>query len=140
SSYPAASVSKVNFHGNGQDLLNYRGYNNTPGFHWLTVPVSVSNDWFATHLSDSSLRSQARGHEADGTLSRNEMIYLFDQVGADNHVSFDEYHDLQKIASNSTFLHMPAYVANLTNKVVGYDHTDYTAATRSSPAPGQLWA
>jgi hypothetical protein len=37
SSYQAASVSKIVVHGNGQDLVDYRSHNYTPGYQVLTA-------------------------------------------------------------------------------------------------------
>jgi hypothetical protein len=89
------------------------------------LPPPVTPDWFSLHLVDPTLRNQARTLDADGSLSRNDMLNLFSTVEAGG-VTAAELADLRTLVSNATYLHMPGYVANLTKKVVNSDPANAT--------------
>jgi hypothetical protein len=131
--FALSKVKTIVVIGNGNDVAVWREPQ-----HVVTRPVSVSGDWFDTHLSNSSLRSLARSEESDGTLDRNDMIALFNQVQANGWLSLSEYNDLTAIVGNGGLLNIPGYVDNLASKVIGYDRANSDAFLRDGHPPGQV--
>jgi hypothetical protein len=101
------------------------------------TPPPVS-DWFSQNLHTASLVSLARQLDADGSLSRNDMLAIFKQVESAGALTSTELTDLRTIVSNATLLGMPGYVQNLAGKVVNGNpaNADYLGQTLGNLAVG----
>lgn len=71
-------------------------------------------------LTDPTIRATAMtDYLRDGDLTRNDMIEII-KAGSNQYtfITANEFHDLQTLVSNAATVGMPAYVQNLSNKVV----------------------
>jgi len=89
---------------------------------WIAQPGSAlgDGDWFDAKIRDVGIRSTARSLFSDGTLNRNEMMTIFQDSQDGNTVDATEFTDLKNLVGDS-FITMPEYVHNLSNKVVNGD-------------------
>lgn len=83
-----------------------------------TTPTTTSNNWFTENMSDAALRSLAANLDADGSLSRSDMLAIFGQVEKSGTVSATDFHDLQNLVNAGASLGMAAYVQQLAQDVV----------------------
>jgi hypothetical protein len=93
---------------------NYARGGSLGTFH--VVLMAVSN-WFDSHLHDPGLASVASRLDSDGSLSRNDMLAIFDEAEK-NGVTATEFGDLQTLVNQAGYLGMPDYVRELAAKVV----------------------
>jgi hypothetical protein len=78
-------------------------------------------DWFDRFVDDSSLRTEARfAYAPDFSLSRTDMLDIFDAAEDGYVVDTTEFGDLKDIVS-STAIVMPEYVRSLADNVVNPD-------------------
>jgi hypothetical protein len=70
-------------------------------------------------LKDAALASLVQSLDADGSISRNDMIQILDKVvGEGSTVSSTDFGDLKTILSDAATLNMPAYVQVLAGDVI----------------------
>jgi len=92
----------------------------------LSIPASDggggggggTGDWFDANIHDAALRQLLRNDDADGSLSRSDMLAVFSQVESDGTVSSDEFNDLKAVANNTSLFGSFTYVTDLTRDVV----------------------
>lgn len=77
----------------------------------------TGSDWFSSNLHDPGLISLTRSLDADGSLSRTDMIAIFREAESGG-VTATKLADLKTIVENSDFFKMPDYVRDLSYKVV----------------------
>ena len=63
-------------------------------------------------------RQLVQSLDADGSISRNDMIQILRSVAADGTVSATDFSDLKKILSQAATLNMPGYVQALAGDVI----------------------
>jgi hypothetical protein len=82
-----------------------------------TVTVVQSN---FLGLYDATLASLTQSLDADGSLSRNDMIAILNSVKneSDGIVDSQDMHDLKAIISSASTLNVPGYVVVLANDIV----------------------
>src|SRR5579883_48025 len=97
----------------------------------------AGGDWFSQSLSDATLSNLTRSFDADGSLSRNDMISLFRATERDGMVSAGELTDLRTIVLNAQGLGIADYVATLADKIV---NGSVANATFQGAALGNLYA
>jgi Ca2+-binding RTX toxin-like protein len=114
----------------GNDTLSGGAGNDTlfggPGANTLidsgANTLTPGNDWYDNNLEDAAVRSLARYYHRDNSLSRAELLTIFDQVGsaagATDVVSGEEYRDLLDLVNRSDFIHMAPHVRVLAAKTV----------------------
>lgn len=79
----------------------------------------VSPDWFEEHLADAGLRELAAARFADHhRLTRDDMLAIFALAGKTKEIDPDQMQTLRALVQNGKDLGMPAYVADLSRKVV----------------------
>jgi hypothetical protein len=106
----------------------------------LTV-ATVPTDWFTKHLHDAALsRLVVADYQRDGSLTRSDVIGLFQEVASDGFVRFRELRDLRTIMTNGAALGMTPDVVDLGDKVVGYDRANTRFEGRALLANGRLHA
>lgn len=75
-------------------------------------------DWFDQNISDAGVKTTARSLFFDNSLSRNDMLNIFQNAEDAGNVSSDELVDLRTLVSNTNYISMPDHVRVLSNKVV----------------------
>ncbi len=69
-------------------------------------------------LQNAALASLVQSLDADGSISRNDMLQIFSSVAANGSVTASEFSDLKTIVSNASKLSMPGYVQILAGDVI----------------------
>ncbi|MBW4494515.1 MAG: hypothetical protein KME26_15810 [Oscillatoria princeps RMCB-10] len=69
-------------------------------------------------LEDEQVRTDARTLSADGQLSRNDMLQIFDRATDDDIVTEAELQDLKALVGNQKQFDLPPYVAFIAEQVV----------------------
>jgi hypothetical protein len=88
----------------------------TPAAH---AANSLSPEWFDRHLADPDLRELAAARFADHRhLTRSDMIAIFRSAAENDRVDDDQFQSLCALVENAKFLGMPAFVADLSCRVV----------------------
>ncbi len=82
-----------------------------------TVTMIASSAGFLG-IQDPALAGLVQSLDADGSISRNDMIRILDSVAAGSTVSATDYADLKTILSRAATLDMPGYVRVLAGDVV----------------------
>jgi hypothetical protein len=142
---PTTSASLAFIGGWGSNILNAGNLvsyslSQAPGGSW------VLNDWFEQNLSDPGVQSLARtDFVMDGSLNRNDVIGLFNEVASNGPVTSLEFASLQNLVTNASLLNIPGYVANLAGKLVNgspanatYDVVDPQTGAVTTIALGNL--
>jgi len=76
-------------------------------------------DWFDNFIHDAALRQLLRTDYAENSsVSRNEMLGVFNQVKKDGTVNSTEFNDLKVVANNAWLNGSFSYVTDLTRDVV----------------------
>ncbi|HEX4148444.1 MAG TPA: C2 family cysteine protease, partial [Pirellulales bacterium] len=86
-------------------------------------------------LQNAFLSQLVQSLDADGSISRNDMIQILDSVSAKGAVTTSELADLKKIVSEATTLNMAGYVQVLASDVVNGNTAN---ATYQGQALGNL--
>ena len=81
-----------------------------------TVTVSLLDD--PTNLHNAALATLVQSLDADGSISRLDMIQILRSVGADGVVDTTEFGDLKRILGLASTLNMPGYVQSLAEDVI----------------------
>ena len=81
-----------------------------------SVTVSLLDD--PVNLHGAALANLVRSLDADGSISRLDMIQILRSVGADGVVDSTEFGDLKRILGLATTLNIPGYVQSLADDVV----------------------
>ena len=89
-------------------------------------------------FQDASLGTFVAGLDADGSLSRNDMLQIFARVDGSSSVSMADFADLKTIVANSTYYAMPDYVKVLSVDVVSGNaaNATYQGASLGNLAAG----
>jgi hypothetical protein len=98
-----------------------------------TVTVALLANTAA--LQDPALAKLVASLDADGSISRQDMIQILRSVAADGTVSAADFSDLKEILYQATALNMPAYVQALAGDVV---NGSFANATFQGHALGNL--
>ena len=91
----------------------------------------------STGLQDAALAKVVQSLDADGSISRNDMIQILRDVAANAVVNATDFSDLKKIISQAATLNMPSYVQVLASDVVNGNAAN---ATYQGQALGNLAA
>lgn len=84
-----------------------------------TAAISIIGAADGLNLQDATLASLVQSLDADGSISRLDMISIFDCVASTHAtLSASELQDLQAIVANASALNMPDYVRVLASDVV----------------------
>ena len=86
-------------------------------------------------LQDAALAKLVASLDADGSISRQDMIQILDSVAADGAVSATDFTDLKEILYQATALNIPAYVQALAGDVI---NGSFANVTYQSQALGNL--
>jgi hypothetical protein len=70
------------------------------------------------NLQDAGLAALVQSLDADGSISRNDMIQILRNVSANGLVNAVDFTDLKKIVNEATTLNMPSYVQVLAADVI----------------------
>jgi hypothetical protein len=99
-----------------------------------TVTVQASSG----NLQNAFLNQLIQSLDADGSISRNDMLQILDAVAAKGAVTASELADLKKIVSEATALSMPGYVQVLAGDVVNGNtaNASYLGQTLGNLAAG----
>ncbi len=89
-------------------------------------------------FQDSTLGKLVASLDADGSLSRSDMLQIFTSVEGGSTVSAADFADLKTIVANSTYYAMPDYVKVLTSDVVSGNaaNATYLGASLGNLAAG----
>ncbi|PZV11511.1 MAG: hypothetical protein DCF22_14395 [Leptolyngbya sp.] len=79
-----------------------------------------SGDWYNMNLRDVGTIDLTRSFAADGTLDRKDMIEILRGTEDGSVIDSTEVIDLRRVVSDLGYM-MPAYVKNLSNKIVNSD-------------------
>lgn len=101
------------------------------------APTTVSN-WFTQNLHDPGIISTLTTVDTNNTLTRNDMLAVFQEVESKGALTSTELTDLQTLVNDASALNMPVYVENLTDKVVYGDpaNADYLGKPLGNLAVG----
>jgi hypothetical protein len=81
--------------------------------------TAAAQDWFSQNLHDAGIVTLTRTLDADGSLSRTDMMSIFREAGRDDGlVDSTELADMRTVVSNATRLGIPDYVRVLSSDVV----------------------
>jgi Calpain family cysteine protease/CARDB len=98
-----------------------------------------ADDWLALNLKDGGILTLTRSRFEDGTLSRQDLIDISREAGADDGtVSSDELADLRVIQANSSRFGIQSHLTVLMNKVVNSNvaNARYQGGTLGNLAAG----
>ena len=98
-------------------------------------PAPAPSPGPAPTFQDATLGKLVAGLDADGSISRNDMITILDTVEADGKLSAADFTDLKTIVANASYYDMPDYVRVLANDVVNGNAAN---ATYQGAALGNL--
>jgi hypothetical protein len=85
-------------------------------------------------ITDPSIRQLALAdYAATQSITRDDLLAIFAEVEQDHVVSAADYSSLGTLVSNATTIGMPAYVANLANKVVNGNPANVYLKSAASP-------
>ncbi|HVX15628.1 MAG TPA: C2 family cysteine protease [Pirellulales bacterium] len=101
-----------------------------------TVTVQAASTFLG--LQNATLGSLVQSLDADGSISRNDMIQILDSVSAKGAVTASEFSDLKTILGNATKLNMPGYVQVLAGDVINGNtaNATYLGSTLGNLASG----
>jgi hypothetical protein len=88
-------------------------------------------------LGDATLASLVQSLDASGSITRNDMIQIFNEVAASGTVSATDFNDLKTILADASRLNMPGYVQVLSSDVIAGNTAN---ATYQGAALGNLTA
>lgn len=95
-----------------------------------TPSGSSPTDWFSQNLYNATIVSLTRSLDADGQLSRDDMIAILraaEHSGTvDGVIDATEITDFRTIVNNANLLGMPDYVRVLSNKIINGDPANQT--------------
>jgi hypothetical protein len=118
------------------DLVGVEKYGT--GTSSTEVHILQIDDWFDRNLRDPGVATQARQmYTRDGSLTRNDMLGLFNLVESDGVVSANELASLRAIVAGAADLNISDYVRVLANGVVNSDPAN---AHYQGAALGNLYA
>jgi hypothetical protein len=117
-------VSNYSGTGGGSYSLLVTGPQAASSVTTQTMSAEQISTWYNQNLKDADLRELVRNSNADGSLSRAEVLSVFTQVEADNTISANELADLRTVVSNTTIVRMTDSVRNLAKKVVFGDRAN----------------
>jgi Ca2+-binding RTX toxin-like protein len=108
----------------GQDDFDYlqddSALKSDSGSNYLSNTSFVCG-WFDRNVLDASLRTEARDDYASNfSITRTEMMSIFDAAKDGYTIDSTEYADLQHLVGNASVV-MPDYVRELADKVVNVD-------------------
>ena len=91
-------------------------------------------------MKDPVLASLVQKLDADGSLSRADMIQILTSVGAGGTVSATDFADLKTILANAAQYNMPSYVQVLAGDVVNGNaaNAHYQGAAAGQPGRRQF--
>jgi hypothetical protein len=92
------------------------GWSNAKNFTITTK--GAATDWFDQNIKDLAVRSLARSlFINDNSYSRDEIIKIFQQAGQGGTVDSNEFADLNKLVTDTSYIKMADYVRVLSQKV-----------------------
>lgn len=83
-----------------------------------TANVTVQGSSNFLGLQNAALASLVQSLDADGSISRNDMMQILNSVAAAGTVTASEFSDLKTILADATKLSMPGYVQNLAGDII----------------------
>ena len=113
------------------------GYTVTARSGAVTGVASVTIAANTGSLQNAALATLVQNLDADGSISRQDMMQLLRSVGADGLVNAAEFADLKTILTRATTLNIPSYVQVLASDVI---NGNLANATFQGQALGNLAA
>ncbi|WP_208345381.1 CARDB domain-containing protein, partial [Aetokthonos hydrillicola] len=101
----------------------------------------TNSDWYSQNLKDAGLINLTRSLGADGNLSRNDMISVFQETEDNSVIDTTELVDLRTIVSNASRFTMLDYVRVLSDDVVNGNTANqwWTGGGTTQTALGNLY-